>query len=1097
MNNDGSLFEADDVPSVGWRGYRPRGGSYNREYISLNEAWNDRGLFLFAGSPPDPDALLTAVKQYEQYLRDHEDRDSEEIQLIWLNTTPLNNCKILKIVPGAGGWKTKNNFEVSLENTYSLSIPKPAFVEFQAERMQLAIKKTDKPYLRFMDEDYTAIDDLIVYLPFGGKDGGAFRFRIQTPSNRVFEENVQFNVGLKYFYKQQIGHTTANKERNYPIFEKEDGKKLHFLVSLDELDPFNRHYETQPDLGLRSYLVFDPSVDALPSHFRTPFGHTIELQPDARLEPNVEGVLPRPLPGSGMLVLSPKYKISAFDPAYTVPQGNFYLSVTDTEPFAGAMRLLCGGTGTETIVFVPQGNGYRGDRMEFIRGKPAFWPADPLGSETDQPPPLKDDAYTSWIAVRPSDNRIFEAPPITYSAQPEDDPHFRPVAEGVSHFHEPVIFDWTRDTDNSIPLVPLLGVQRNDKSQLKQALAMERRGIAPNRKQLMNQLSAGSALGSTAFTDGLSTTPQGLFVQEIAGQWSELIIGQNIRNAAGLVPGAAEAWDMLKFTKPSAVFRNALLSNRLFLVVSMNSTSSPLWETFDDLVTISGWPFKLAVPGDMNYQNILIFKFCPGSLLEGIEQPGRWTDGEAFNQAGQLGMLSTWLSNYCMRGVAEKDVPPELIPFYRMCRDPKWNGIVALNVDIIPEQMPDDLICLIGGIKPGGLRAHHVGLDSSLVEWDAAAGLKLDKPSSLFGYVKYEDLDNVNWDSYTYKFRVTELKARFVNTKIELFHAKIELLVRTLYGSPVKVSEEGGPEFPQPILTLYGSMEQHEGVPAYVFQTKTPVHAAFQQLVLPPILQNMRLDKISFQTLDASDKQNIKTGFSIYGSKIFLDKLNPEVDQVIDLFGYGVKAGLLGLLFGNLGITMNFDINDPVNSGKFAFDISQVSLDPEKSSGRPGSLGANFPLRLRYLVSAESVADWNKLGYRNVPIAGLPEYSAANGPWYGLVFDFEMGTLGKLLPEGMLVGNLIAGWNADGKFYCGLKIPGLDVDKEKGLLALEEMLDLKLPNDLQLALTSDGYLMSTQAVVRLFGTSYKTQFTIFQADHQKGQIGWYLTTNGV
>ncbi|WP_339173161.1 hypothetical protein NSQ55_10745 [Paenibacillus sp. FSL H7-0943] len=1085
-----SLFEAEDDPSVGWRGYRPREGTYERDTLSLVEAWGDKGIFLFAAIRPQENQLLDALEEYERNRR-----DSDEIQLIWLNTIELDKCSILKIVSGIGGMKVKENLNVMIGNgAYELDIDMSVKVNFLYEDMRLDLCNTTSAFIDFMSNDNASIDGGVIHLPFAGKDAGTFRFRIEIPSDSVFDENGNFNVGLKYFYAQQNGHTTATEEHNYPVFEKQDGKWLHYLVSLDELDPFNRNYETLPDLGLRSYLAFDPSTDALPSHFRTPFGHTIELQPDVRLEPNVEGVLPRPLPGSGLLVLSPKYKIAAFEPAYTVPQGNFYLSVSDAEPFAGAMRLLCGSTGTETIAFVPQGNGYRGDRMEFIRGKPAFWSSDPAGSETEQPPELTDEAYTSWIAVRPSDNRIFEAPPITYSAQPEDDPHYRPAAESVSHFHEPVIFDWTRDTDNSIPLVPLLGVQRNDEMQLTQALTLERRGIAPNRKQRMNQLSARSAINSTAFTDGLSSTPQGLFVQDIAGQWSELIIGQNIRNAAGLVPGAAEAWDMLKFTNPSATFRNALLSSRLFLVVSMNPTASPLWEKFDDLVTISGWPFKLTVPGGTNYQNILIFKFCQGSLLDGIEQPGRWTDGEAFNQAGQLGILSKWLSDYCMGGAAENEIPPELVPFYRMCRDPKWNGILALNVDIIPEQMPDDLIGLIGGIKPGSLRAHHVGLDSSLVEWDAVAGLKLDKPSSLFGYVRYEDLDTVDWDIHTYKFRVTELQARFVNTKIELFHAKIELLVRTLYGSPVIVSEDGGPEFPKPILTLYGSMEQHEGVPTYVFQTKTPVRATLQKLVLPPILQNLRLDKISFQTLDASDKQNIKTVFSIYGSKIFLDKLNPEVDQVIDLFGYGVDEGLLGLLFGNLRVTMDFDINDPVNSGKFAFDISQVSLDPAKSNGRPGSLGANFPLRLRYLVSVESVADWNKLGYRDVPIAGLPNHNAANGPWYGLGFDFEMGTLGKLLPEGMLVGNFIAGWNAEGKFYCGLKIPGLDLDKEKGLLALEEMLDLKLPNDLQLALTSDGYLMSTQAAVRLFGTSYKTQFTIFQASNQKGQIGWYLTT---
>jgi hypothetical protein len=1089
MTDDKSLFEVDEISSVGWRGYRPRKGTYNQGYLSLDDAWNDKGLFLFAVNRPNIADIPILLKALEQYQRNERIED-DEIQFIWLSSTIINECKKLKIVNGTAGWKTKDNFDFTIGNSYSLSIPQKNYVEFKSKKMWIEITSMQGFDIKFVDKKVNK-----VYLPFGGKDSGAFRFSVKIYSDKIFSQKQY--VGLKYFYFKKNGNHVDKVEQNYPIFEKQPNTEIDFYVSLDLLDPYNRTYEKFSDFGLRTYLAFN-NVTELPSYFRTSFGHVVELSPDIQWDSNHQGV-PRPLPGSGILILSPKYKISDFRSAsYTVPHGHFFLSVNDTQPYEGAMRLLCGSSGTETISFSPKANGYPGDYMEFYRGKPAFWPSELDDSELKQLPQLTDDAYTSWIAVRPSRRRIIEAPGIIYSSQSEDDPHFRPLVEGVSQFYEPGIYDWTEDKDNSIPLVPLIGVQRDDSLQLKDAFELEWRGIASNRKMLMNQLSEQLiGVSNSRLTDGLSTTPQGLFVHETAGHWSELIIGQNIKNEVGSVTKLTH-WDMLKFTNPSLAFRNALLSSRLFLVISMNSDKSPLWEKFDDLVTISGWPFKFKVPNRTNYQNIIIFKFCPGSLLEGIKQPGRWTEAEIFNEASQIENLSKWIRNYCWLDTSEENqVPPELIPFYRICRDPNWNGIIALNVDIDASQMPDELICLLGGIKSERLRAHHIGLNSNQVEWDDIAGLKMDKPSSLFGYIFYEDDVKVKWDSKeTFKFRLTELKARFANTRIELFHAKIELLVRELYGNPVIISEYKGSGLSEPILTLFGTMELHEGVPTYIFQTEKPVLAILQKLKHPPILKSIRIDKVSFQTIDASDKNKIKTRFSFWGTKNFINNLAEDstLDRTMDLFSYGDDNGIRGLLFGNLGITMSFDINDPINSSVFSFDVSQLSFDPEKSNVRSDSLANNYPLRLRKLVFVKDVDEWNSIGYREVLIPGSNVNSYLNGPWYGLEFAFDMGTLGKLLPESMLHGSLIASWNSNGEIYCGINIPGLDSVKNKGKLVLEEMLDLELPNDIQLILTDKGYQMSTNAAVRLFNKSYDIQFTILQPDNQKGQISWYLTS---
>lgn len=1085
-----SLYEAVDVPSVGWRGYRPT-QKLEFDTLTLDNAWNHGGLFLFAANQPqNPDNLLKHIKEYER----NNPQGRNEIRLIWLNNPegPLTGCPRLKLISGTtSSSRTDNNFFINLGNAFTFSITSHTPFQFvsKRERLEFKIINNTHPNIQFM-EDITEIVDSVVYLPFGGKDGGAFRFAIQAASEKLYDG---FDVGLKYFY-EDYADDCKRKEQNYPVFEKEPLQSLNFRVSLDPLDPFNRKYSSLPNLGLRSYMAFYLGTKPLPSHFRTSFGRTIQLRPNVHFEEEGSGGEPRPTADSGILVFSPRYKgaISQCNSAYTIPQGNFSLSVKDTELSDGqAVRMLCGSTGTETISFVPRSNDnapYQGDQLLFVSGKNAFWPSNPVDpGRPKQHLLLTDEAYTAWVAVRPNDARLPESLPISYSSQPEDQPHYRPSAEGVSSFYEPTLYDWTDDEELSVPLVPLLGIQRND---METFLDLERYAIAPNRKQLMDERSISPPIRSNtpSTSEGWSTTPHGLLVHESAGSWSELRFGQNDRNNRDFTSDSSQVRDILRFSGLSTTFRNVLLSDRLFMVISVNNGT--LWSQFDDLVTISGWPFRIAVPNSNadTFCNVLIFKYGPGTLEKVIRDPASWTNAELFNNTaqGELKRLSEWMSSHCRLDVPLEDLPPEFVPFYQTCYNPEWNGVVALNVDIVKEQMPNDLIGLLGGMNSENLRAHHIGLDSTRVEWDDAGELRVDKPSSLFAYVDYKDNTDPNWKNEPYDFRVTELKARFANSKIRSFHGKMELLVRKLYGSPISIAGTS-----EPVLPLTGTIERHEGIPTYVFQMKKPVQTKIMDESVK--LKNIQLSKISFQTTDASDKNHIRTRFSLWGSKAFTDNLSNKDGIILDLFGYG--SDKTDLLFGNLGITMNFSLLQPLtNSRVFTFDASQVALDSKKSVRRDSSLAAHFPLRLRRLVTTNNLENWEKEGYRNINLNSVSDPISRQESWYGLEFTFNMGNLGKLMPEGELLGSLIAGWNATGDVYCALKIPAFN--REHGLLAVQEMIDLYLPN-FELLPSADGtYKMTTYALAHLFGKSYPIHLLIFQSlDTQKGQIGWYATTN--
>ena len=77
---------------------------------------------------------------------------------------------------------------------------------------------------------------------------------------------------------------------------------------------------------------------------------------------------------------------------------------------------------------------------------------------------------------------------------------------------------------------------------------------------------------------------------------------------------------------------------------------------FDNEMTIEGWPFVLEVPEKKqtsSYSNVLIFKFCKGTMLDRLQAPKLWTQADDFNavEAGGLNNLSAWLTDYVQEGI--------------------------------------------------------------------------------------------------------------------------------------------------------------------------------------------------------------------------------------------------------------------------------------------------------------------------------------------------------------------------------------------------------------------------------------------------------------
>lgn len=1072
-----SFYAAAEMDTVGWRGFRPR-GTLQSNSLSLGDAWNNKGIFVFAVSKPDYADLNEAIK----LLGDQHD----QTWLIWLNPDGSIQRPIIRLKPNRpSDYLSAKDYDVSLGESISFIIDSNTAVKFNSDKEQLEfVFNRESKNIRFMEEldEQPLIQSAAVLLPFGGKDGGTFRFTVEIASEEL---NSKFNLGLKYFYLKKDQPTPTVPEQFYPVFEPTPGLKLLFRVSLDPTDPYNREFARTPHAGLRSYMAFDRTKDSiiplLPSHFRTSFGHKIMLLPQLEFDNQSISEEPRPLADSALLVFSHDYKQTA----YTIPQGHFSLSI---EKSVQSTNLLCGTTGTESVIFNPAFGAYAGDRMLFVPGCAAYWPADPAHSgELLSVPELENSASTAWISIRPSENRLPESPPIVYSSQPEEEPHHRPLTDGVSRFHEPKLFDWMKE-DHSVPLVPFQGIRRENAPDMEAALSFERLAIAPNRKRLMDRFSESASATRTANSsseNGWSATPQGLLVSESAGSWDTLVLGQNDRNPDSSKLGPER--ERVEFMGLSNTFRNTMLSSRLFLVMSINSKTH--WNQFNNKISISDWPFQInipeSLPGDpenRDNRNIVIMKYAPGKLAEWLKKPALWGNPEQFNKQ-QLDKLSDALISYCRVDEEEDRLPPEFIPFHRLCHKPDWTGILALNVDIRKEDMPKELIGLLGGINPQKpFKAHHIGLNGGRVEWKDD-GLSMDKLSSWFGYIHYQDDANV-WGSQPLGFQVTELKARFENSNIETFESKMQLLIRKLYETEMFI----GDPTQEPVVTLTGSIERHEGVPSYVFQTDCATIAKMKGT--HPILEAIKMIKVSFQTTDATDKKNIKSRFSIWGWKSFIEKLIGPI-HAMDILGYG--KGDNGLLFNNLGITMEFNVSDPFTPPTFDFDPFQIELDPDKSAQRINSLGDHFPLRLRKLMVAKNIDEWKQAGYMEIKLDGVGS-SHHHENWYGLEYAIDLGTLGKLVPEGALVGSFLIGWNAHEEVYCGIKIPG--VDPSRGMIALQEMLNLVMPNAFKLSVSENNtYRMVTEASVNLFGRNYSFNFGFYEDPQNKKRLGWYATTN--
>jgi len=771
---------------------------------------------------------------------------------------------------------------------------------------------------------------------------------------------------------------------------------------------------------------------------------------------------------------------------------------------------------------------------------------------------LTSQGTTSWVYVQ-SDNGAI------YYAQPDQAPLYTAEASSqqfLDYLEIPSVglpaslnesemkslISTTNIESLSFPMLPYGNVDPFSLTDIRQ---LEISLINNYRRHRIHEISAATnhvtALGDAGEANPIGTTPQGLIatfstnfkkierLQFMKDTKNQSISFVNIENK---VPNKDpnndpnKASDENEDNIPKSL-KAALQSNQLFMVISNHKAISENFSS-DALKPFSGvtnsldiqdWLFQLGTEHWSKKGTILIFKFHDKSLLDLAVNPALWSLADDLNKdkAGVSQKLVRILKQAVEMG--KSDDPKERRKYEVLARaatQPNWTGILALNVDVPPNSLPDSLKALAAGINPDMFYAQYVGVEVTPVN---STGTALEaQQSSLFGLIDYSNPNIPLADPSGYNFHVPLLSVVFRNSEIADFAAEVMIIMDRLFDEAITLwnSPNG-----KNILRLQGVAEDHNGKVTYSFGFSGANHF----LLSGKVMQEVEIVKAQFATDPLpSPKPN---PLSIKGRFIFWGRIRFAYLSDFDVLSFGPLPGtaiaptpepgkelpeLDYLSVNNMQITMSFDLNQTTNeitNRIFAFNPNQLGFDLNRSGWRENSLYEKFPLKFTGLrVVQDDSQALTKSGYMPVKTPGKP--AELGSSWYGLTFDLNLGSAGALAGSAGLVVSILAAWNpGEEGLYVGLKLPGSSGGKKEiviqGLLKisfksiqfvvypLNEVEDpLALPKNSEHEV---GYLLKIKNVmlkffVLSFPPSGQTEFILFgdpreDMERQDKLLGWY------
>jgi hypothetical protein len=924
--------------------------------------------------------------------------------------------------------------------------------------------------------------DSYITIPVNGENAGCLRFEMSLLEK---EDLLELDLAQKYFYEN--GSFT---EFNYPILKSgREHYEVFCQASIDPANLLNEKSDPQKERPNRTYFAFtgktnyklqsnEPHEDTLfDTFFKTETGYGLRLKPFVTAaNTNIEFNNYFAKRNSARLVFSRK-KADSND-FYFAPAGDFHIEYhPDGLPEnldSDRTQLLSGLSGTESIGFQPTHDQKEGDKIRFRPYRPAFAPYFPIEQATSNSqiicePKLTDISETSYVNIIAKNGS-----PVIYYAQSEGASLYaKEEADGeFLEFFEPGV-EMPQLEDFAVPLVPYLGVEATSK-----IVDFETQILSPIRKTKIAKENPKHKIDSNSDYVHV-TTPQGLIAKidniKEEGKWKEVIVSENTESAIdteknnyvnfkGSGLGTETPEFKFGFINLQKELQEVFQSNQQFLVATdpkkFGTLVSKLTDHqlnyaerttpfFNNRMYINDWPFDVNTGdnGDVTgeFRNVLIMKFCKGTLRERIQNPSLWTDSCEFNQKDHLNAISEWLQNYLSEAKKQNNKYYEY--FNTIVDDPNWNGVLALKLDLDADAFPDNLKGLLGGMDLSRLFIHHFGIEINHI--DTSDVLKIGENSSMFGLIDYKDElynpDNpeapVAADTSPFDFKVTTLQVLFENSDIKDFACKVQVSLDELFKetvSEVRIPSLNLDETDSNSVVFNGTYEDHNGKSVYTFASTADTFFDLNSHVLHFI----EIERAIFETL-SDDEGSIKSRFNFWGNMNF--EVLKEGAEETDLLSFGWEKDAeegRGLTFNNLQLYMNFDLptGDETGVQNREFDLVTDYFEPflQNSYARENGLYSKFPLDFQGFVFGASDKTPSDLGYLTVNVKGTFNDDSVWGvsteslttDWYGLKYKMNLGTPGELASKIGFEVNFMIAWSPQisgdttPRVFLGMTLPG-------------------------------------------------------------------------
>jgi hypothetical protein len=1025
----------------------------------------------------------------------------------------------------------------------------------------------------------SGVSDTIA-LPFQGEQAGCLQFdlTLQKPSDQTaYAELAALESGLYLCFKDPNQEATDTQfgitSLRYPFLaEDPTGTKQHRtdLTLYPSLDPVN------PLAPNRTYLGFVSPKDGrktieIPSYYRTNIGYTVHLTPQANSR-----LVFAELPSATTDSADPPFcLVPSGDFVMTVPA---YPGNADHPN----QNLLCAISGVEYIRLNDQRTNILSFHPGQAAFAPGFVPGLPLKAGSESAPSLTDLATTAWAYVWQQEGTptYFAQPDQAVLHRPKAKATTATaIATGVEllqYMEVPTAVLPPPQAEAIFPLFPYGGVQPAGLSGVTLAdyQRLEQQVLSPLRRAQITQISAQNQDAHPLLAEpersparrsilptaedvrstATGTTPQGFLATFTDGfeNWQTLLLAQDTSSHRV----------QFKNIERQAPLRSALQSNQLLLVITDPKALKPSDQKNyfpDNQLTIQNWTFDLDPDNWAKQGMMMIFKFYDKPLIELIENPQMWSNPAVFsgNAAATRDRLSTLLwsglakyaggapredkarieaalvtadyltanlrslvqdaLNGTTAGTSVKDYEHYKL-LANAALNVNWSGILALNVNVPPSNLPPELLAISASIDETKFFAQYVGIETTpITPTPTATGTELVAgQSSLFALIDYQD-DTVPPPTATgYNFQVNSLMALFQNSQLKAFSSEVTVILDRLFDERTQLLNDATG---RNIVVLKGTAENHDGKVAYAFSFSGDNH-----FVTPDsrVLNEVEIIKAQLATDPIADLT--ADTITITGRFTFWGRLNFKAIDKFDAFSFGAEpppksapggaiAPINGhLSFSNLVVTMSFqrikqDKQVTLSDRQFAFLPGNLVFDLSKSPVRQHSLYAKFPLKLTGLLYSDGKQ--KPSGYLPVKTP-LGSGSLPDGtPWYGLTFELDLGGLGALSGATKFVTSLLLAWTpvgigkqADSKIFVGLKMPGLAGD----VLGFPLQSVIKLAfKSVELAVTPSkgdrgpSYLLKLKNIVlKLFVLSFpqgsQTELIIFgdpQGTPENRTVGWY------